>query len=154
MSTTSTARSTRRTQVQLAALVVGAVFLLVGVLGFVPGITTHYDDMTFAGHHSMAKLLGVFMVSVLHNIVHLLFGVAGIIAARTARNSRLYLIVGGVIYLVLWLYGLIDRPDERRELRAGQHRRQLAALRPRRRHDRPRGGADPPERHGTVSQRG
>jgi hypothetical protein len=39
------------------------VFLLVGILGFIPGITTHYADMTFAGHDSMAKLLGVFMVS-------------------------------------------------------------------------------------------
>jgi preprotein translocase subunit Sss1 len=30
--------------VQLAALVVGVVFLLVGVLGFVPGITTDYGS--------------------------------------------------------------------------------------------------------------
>jgi hypothetical protein len=96
-----------RTQLQTAALGVGAVFLLVGVLGFVPGVTTHYSDMTFAGHDSMAKLLGVFMVSVLHNIVHLLFGVAGIIAARAWATSRAYLIGGGVIYLVLFLYGLI-----------------------------------------------
>jgi hypothetical protein len=96
-----------RTQLQTAALVVGVVFLLVGVLGFVPGVTTHYSDMTFAGHHSMAKLLGVFMVSVLHNIVHLLFGVAGVIAARAWATSRGYLVGGGVIYLVLFLYGLI-----------------------------------------------
>jgi Domain of unknown function (DUF4383) len=96
-----------RTQLQTAALGVGAVFLLVGVLGFVPGVTTHYSDMTFAGHDSMAKLLGVFMVSVLHNIVHILFGVAGIIAARAWATSRAYLIGGGVIYLVLFLYGLI-----------------------------------------------
>jgi uncharacterized protein DUF4383 len=47
------------------------------------------------------------MVSVLHNIVHLLFGVAGLALARTARNARLYLIVGGAIYLVLWIYGLV-----------------------------------------------
>ena len=43
----------------------------------------------------------------LHNIVHLLFGIAGIIAAYTWAGSRAYLIGGGVIYLVLWLYGLI-----------------------------------------------
>ena len=86
---------------------VGVVFLVVGILGFVPGITTHYSDLTFAGHHSMAKLLGVFMVSVLHNIVHLLFGVIGIAMSRTATAARSYLIGGGVIYLVLWIYGLI-----------------------------------------------
>lgn len=38
--------------VQKAALAVGAVFLLVGILGFIPGITTNYDTMTFAGHQS------------------------------------------------------------------------------------------------------
>lgn len=96
-----------RTLVQLGSLVVGAVFLLVGVLGFIPGITTGFDTLTFAGHHTEAKLLGLFQVSVLHNIVHLLFGVAGIAAARTTAAARGFLIGGGVIYLVLWLYGLI-----------------------------------------------
>jgi hypothetical protein len=96
-----------RTPVQKAALVVGAVFLLVGVLGFIPGITTHYDQLTFAGHHSEAALLGVFNVSVLHNIVHLAFGVAGIALARTFNGARSYLIGGGVIYLVLFIYGLV-----------------------------------------------
>ena len=60
-------------------------FLLVGVLGFVPGITTDYDSMTFADHESGAELLGIFQVSVLHNIVHLLFGVGGLWAATQAR---------------------------------------------------------------------
>jgi hypothetical protein len=100
-------RTTGRTPVQVAAALVGVVFLLVGIAGFIPGITTHYSDMTFAGQHSMAKLLGLFMVSVLHNIVHLLFGIAGLALARTARTARLYLIGGGLIYLVLWIYGLI-----------------------------------------------
>ncbi|WP_436640512.1 DUF4383 domain-containing protein [Actinomadura kijaniata] len=85
----------------------GAVFLLVGVLGFIPGITTDYDTMTFAGHHSDAKLLGIFEVSILHNIVHLLFGAAGLALARTVSGARAYLIGGGAIYLVLWLYGLV-----------------------------------------------
>ncbi|WP_410671640.1 DUF4383 domain-containing protein [Amycolatopsis sp. cmx-4-68] len=99
--------TTTRRPVQVAAVAVSAVFLLVGVLGFVPGITTGYDQLSFAGHDSMAMLLGVFMVSVLHNIVHLLFGIAGLAAARTARGARLYLIAGGAVYLVLWLYGLV-----------------------------------------------
>lgn len=96
-----------RSTVQKVAATVGIVFLVVGVAGFIPGLTTHYSDMTFAGQHSMAKLLGLFMVSVLHNIVHLLFGIAGLALARAARTATLYLIGGGVIYLVLWLYGLI-----------------------------------------------
>ncbi|NUW31126.1 DUF4383 domain-containing protein [Nonomuraea sp. SMC257] len=96
-----------RTPVQIAALIVGAVFLLVGVLGFIPGITTHYSAIAFAGHHSGALLIGVFQVSILHNIVHLLFGIAGIVLSRTWSGARGFLIGGGVIYLLLWIYGLI-----------------------------------------------
>lgn len=104
--TTSYATVYRSTVVQSIAALVGAVFLLVGVLGFIPGITNHYDSMTFAGTGSHAKLLGVFEVSILHNVVHLLFGVAGLALARTARGAASYLVVGGVIYLLLWIYGL------------------------------------------------
>lgn len=93
--------------VQKAAFAVGAVFLLVGVLGFVPGITTNFDQLTFAGHHSEAALLGIFNVSVLHNLVHLAFGLAGIALARTFKSARYYLIGGGVIYLLLFVYGLV-----------------------------------------------
>jgi hypothetical protein len=93
--------------VRAAALAVAGVFLLVGVLGFIPGITTGYDTMTFAGHHSGAMLLGVFEVSILHNLVHLLFGAAGFALARTAGGAKTFLIGGGAVYLVLWLYGLV-----------------------------------------------
>jgi uncharacterized protein DUF4383 len=100
-------RSNTRPLICLAALVVGVVFVVVGILGFIPGITTNYGDMTFAGHESDAKLIGVFEVSVLHNIVHLLFGVVGVLAARTVAAARTYLVAGGAIYLVLWVYGLV-----------------------------------------------
>jgi hypothetical protein len=97
--------------VQTTALVVAAVFVLVGVLGFIPGITSDYGSMSFAGHHSDAKLFGLFEVSVLHNIVHLLFGLAGLVMARTVSGARTYLIGGGAVYLVLWLYGLVVEQD-------------------------------------------
>jgi hypothetical protein len=99
-------RDTGRTSVQKAALAVGAVFLLVGILGFIPGVTTNYDQLAGAGHESEALLLGIFQVSILHNIVHLLFGAAGIALARSIAGARNYLIWGGAIYLVLWLYGM------------------------------------------------
>jgi hypothetical protein len=95
-----------RTPIQETTLVAGAVFALVGILGFVPGITTDYSQLSFAGHDSGAMLLGVFQVSVLHNIVHLLFGAAGLLMARTVPLSRYFLIGGGVVYLIIWVYGL------------------------------------------------
>ncbi|WP_037890660.1 DUF4383 domain-containing protein [Streptomyces viridochromogenes] len=97
--------------VQQAALLVGAVFLLVGILGFIPGITTDYDTMEFASHDSGAELLGIFQVSILHNLVHLIFGIAGLAMSRTASGARTFLLAGGAVYLVLWLYGLIVGHD-------------------------------------------
>ncbi|MCG3753085.1 DUF4383 domain-containing protein [Amycolatopsis sp. Poz14] len=97
----------RRTPRQLVAAGVGAVFLLVGILGFIPGVTTHYDQLAGAGHHSGALLLGLFSVSILHNVVHLAFGVAGLALARTPAGAKNFLVVGGVVYLALWVYGLV-----------------------------------------------
>ncbi|MFG1882218.1 DUF4383 domain-containing protein [Micromonospora sp. NPDC049102] len=105
--------ATPRPRVQVAALVVAGIFLLIGVLGYIPGITTDYGELTFAGHHSDAKLLGVFQVSILHNAVHLLFGLVGLALARSVAGARLFLAGGGAIYLALWLYGLaIEAVDE------------------------------------------
>lgn len=107
----NTNQTGRRTTIQTAAMVVGAVFLLVGILGFIPGVTSNYAALGVAGPASEALLLGVFQVSILHNIVHLLFGVAGIVMARSATQARNYLIGGGALYLVLWLYGLVVPHD-------------------------------------------
>jgi hypothetical protein len=105
--TVSTRATGARTGLQKAALGTGVLFLLVGVLGFIPGITSNYESLGMAGHGSKALLLGVFQVSVLHNIVHLAFGAAGLLLARTHPQARSFLIYGGVIYLALWLYGLL-----------------------------------------------
>jgi hypothetical protein len=98
-----------RSLVTTAAKVVGAVFLLVGILGFIPGVTSSYGSLAFAGHLSEAKLLGIFQVSILHNIVHILFGIAGLVMGKRADSARTFLVGGGVIYLVLWIYGLLTR---------------------------------------------
>jgi hypothetical protein len=90
--------------VQVLAVAVGAVFLVVGVLGFLPGVTT--GDLRFAGPDSGAELFGIFRLSVLHNLVHLVFGVVGILAFATSRMARSFLILGGGVYLVLWIYGV------------------------------------------------
>jgi arginine exporter protein ArgO len=96
-----------RTTIQNVARIVGVVFLLVGIAGFIPGLTTGYDKMSFAGMGSMAMLLGLFQVSILHNIVHLLFGIVGLLSARTARGAKRFLIGGGIVYAILWIYGLV-----------------------------------------------
>jgi 4-hydroxybenzoate polyprenyltransferase len=67
--------------------------------------------MEFSGHESQAILLGVFMVSILHNIVHLAFGVVGFLMSRTAYGAYWYLVGGGIVHLLLWLYGLVIDHD-------------------------------------------
>lgn len=97
--------------VQATAAVVGTVFLLVGALGFVPGVTTDHGTLHAAGPHSHAELFGVFRVSILHNAVHLAFGVAGLLLARRMASARTYLVGGGAVYLLLWVYGLLVEPS-------------------------------------------
>jgi hypothetical protein len=102
----------QRTLVQNVARLVGIVFLLVGIAGFIPGLTTNlYDGLEFAGNDGTAELLGIFQVSVLHNIVHGLFGLAGLALAATPSGARTYLIGGGAIYLALFVIGIIGGGD-------------------------------------------
>lgn len=97
--------------VQTVARLVGLVFLLAGVAGFVPGLTTNlYDGLEFAGDAGDAELLGLFEVSVLHNIVHALFAV-GILMAATPAGARSYLLGSGALYVVLFLIGIVGAGD-------------------------------------------
>jgi hypothetical protein len=96
-----------RTPIQELALLAGLGFLILGIAGFIPGLTRNYGDLSFAGHGSGAKLFGVFQTSILLNLVHLLAGVAGIALSRTRRASRAFLVGGGLVYLVIFLYGLV-----------------------------------------------
>lgn len=98
-----------RQPVQIGALLIGAVFLLVGIAGFIPGLTTHYSHLGFANEDG-ARLVGLFGVNVIHNVLHMALGVAGLALAKTPASARTYLLAGGAAYLVLFIYGLsIDR---------------------------------------------
>src|SRR5688572_29453981 len=91
------------------AMILGVVFIVVGILGFVPGITHMHDtdDPNLAvegpGH---GHLLGLFHVNVLHNLVHVVFGVLGIMMAR-AGKARRYCRFVAVAYGLLAILGLI-----------------------------------------------
>ena len=96
-----------RTRVQGVARVAGIAFLAVGVAGFVPGLTTNlYDGLEFSGSDGTSELLGTFDVSVLHNVVHGLFGLAGLALAATPRGARTFLLGGGALYVTLFALGL------------------------------------------------
>lgn len=88
-------------------MVAGMVLVALAVLGFVPGVTTHYGGLSFAGHDSSAKLLGIFRVSILLNLLHALVGAVGLSLARTERGARRFLAGGGIAFLLLWLLGVV-----------------------------------------------
>jgi hypothetical protein len=99
------------------------VFILVGLLGF---FYTGLGNMT-ADPALAPKILGLFPVNVLHNIVHLLFGIWGLLAARTFSGARTYAQVGGVIYLLLAVVGFVA-PDGFNLVPLGGHDIWLHAL--------------------------
>lgn len=108
--TARTDRNRDDSLLQKAARVVGIVFLIVGIAGFIPGITEDAPG-DFMGEDSPASLLHVFQTGILHNLVHLLFGVAGIVLSRTWDGAKNFLIGGGAIYLLLWLIGMFSAMD-------------------------------------------
>ena len=91
-----------RTTAQWVSLVFGIGFLLIAALGFVQGGMSMESDPNMA-----PKALGLFPVNVLHNLVHLAFGVWGLAASRTHDASRGYCRIAGVIYLVLAALGFV-----------------------------------------------
>ncbi|WP_345751666.1 DUF4383 domain-containing protein [Microbacterium rhizophilus] len=112
MSTAPRTSSTyAETPLQVTALVYSIVFVLIGIGGFIPGLTSGVESLELAGHSSEAMLFGVFQVSILHNVVHLVLGAVGLAAAGTFGRSRAYLILGGAVYALLWLYGLFVPHD-------------------------------------------
>ncbi|MBD8506465.1 DUF4383 domain-containing protein [Hoyosella sp. G463] len=92
---------------QFFALAVGIAFVAAGILGVVPWATTGASELSAAGPHSETYLFGIFAVSILHNVLHLAFGVAGIVLAMRAIGARIYLVGGGIAYLALTVYGLV-----------------------------------------------
>ena len=88
--------------VQTVAGIFGVVFIGVALLGFITG------GMSMDAHmDSAAKVGGHFPVNAAHNAVHLVFGIWGLLAARTARSARRYCLLSGAIYLVLAGLGLV-----------------------------------------------
>lgn len=98
-----------RRPIQQAALVFGIVFVVLGVLGFIPGITADFDRLGFLPHD--ARLFGLFWTSGLDNIVNLVFGVLGLVISRSAFGSAVYLGPGGVFYFLIWLYSVLADPS-------------------------------------------
>lgn len=92
--------------VRTFAVVFGLVFLIIGIIGFVPGLTVEHTNPDIRVQTGLGLVLGLFPVNVLHNIVHILFGIWGL-AARSFSAARTYARSVAIIYVVLTLMGLV-----------------------------------------------
>lgn len=78
-----------------AAMAVGAVFLVIGIGGFLPFLV--FDS----------KLLGIFLVDGTHNLVHILSGLVFLAASQKGAWSRLAFQVFGVVYALVTVVGFM-----------------------------------------------
>ena len=83
--------------VKKLATIFGVIFVVIGILGFVPGITDNNG-----------MLLGIFHVNAVHNIVHLLSGIIALyVGMKSESASKTYFQVFGVIYALVAVLGFV-----------------------------------------------
>jgi Domain of unknown function (DUF4383) len=90
------------------ALIYGVVFLLAGIAGFIPDLVTPPEaapDLAITA--SSGHLFGLFPVNLLHNLVHLAFGIGGFVGYRNFPSARFYARVVAITYAALTVMGLI-----------------------------------------------
>lgn len=93
------------TTIQKLAAVFGVVFIIIAIVGFIApgGMAMQPTDPATA-----AKALGIFPVNLLHNVVHLLFGIWGLAASRNWAGSKQFFTIGGVIYALLTILAFLS----------------------------------------------
>ena len=92
-----------RTTVQTVSLVFGIGFLAATVAGFLVTGMSNMDP----NPETAPRALGLFPVNVVHNLVHLVFGIWGVVAMKSFDAARAYCRIAGVIYLVLVVVGFL-----------------------------------------------
>ena len=91
---------------RMVVLVFGVVYVLVGVIGFIPGLTT--QGGTAGMQTATGAILGIFPINALHNIVHLVIGAALLYGATSTGAAVLVARIVGAVYIVVGVLGFID----------------------------------------------
>lgn len=96
------------TSAQEITLWIAGALLALACFGFLPGLARYAAGLDLGGLASESLLFGLFHISVLHNMVHLLLGAAAVLSAGSRRICRTFLAVAGALMMLLVLYGQID----------------------------------------------
>lgn len=91
------------------ALVWGIAFLAIGLSGFIPGLTTppHAGHPPLAVDSFYGQALGLFPVNILHNLVHILFGIWGLLSYKSLSAAKGYARGVAIVYAVLMIAGFV-----------------------------------------------
>lgn len=97
-----------KTLAQQYALFIGIAFLLAGVGGFVPFVTTtpSLDSPTLNLDMNYGYLLGLFPVNIIHNIFHLSLSLGGFLAYRKPQLALFFSRFLAIVLGILTVMGL------------------------------------------------
>lgn len=91
------------------ALVWGVLFLVIAASGLIPGLLQppHASDPDLAVDAMHGRALGLFPVNILHDLVHVIFGLWGLAASRSLAAAKTFARVTAVVYAVFVVMGLL-----------------------------------------------
>jgi len=95
--------------VQFGARLIGIVYLLFGVVGFLP-----FEFINPMHHEGIGTryLLNLIAINDVHNIVHLVVGAAGLVASRSLAAARRWGQICGPVLLLLFVAGMVQAVSE------------------------------------------
>ncbi len=96
---------------QYFTLITGCFFLILGILGFIPGFVDKIDGSTLdsigAFDNGFGYIFGIIPTNAIHSILRLTFGIFGILASIALDSSRVYsraLALGYGLFAILGLF--------------------------------------------------
>ena len=104
--TTNGGRDRRRTPAQWYCLLAGLSLLLAGIVGFLAD-----SSFTTGDGINGDKLLSIFEVNGIHNLVHVASGLLLLAASPKRASAKTVAIAFGLVYGVVTIIGLIDGKD-------------------------------------------
>jgi hypothetical protein len=82
------------------AMAFGVIYFAVGLAGLIPALGGSFGMTT-------STLLGIASVNIIHNIVHLVIGIAGLSMAKTEESAQTFCKTFGIILLLVGVVGFV-----------------------------------------------
>lgn len=87
----------------------GVLYLVLGVVGFLP---IAWLNPFHAEGVGTIYLLNLIAVNTLHDIIHLVIGITGLLASREENTARLWGKIAGIVLILLFVAGMVQAVAE------------------------------------------